>query len=49
MNEKKLKKYTSPILMKMGAMQKYTLGGSIGTGDSGSNSANEAPRSGWGG
>ncbi len=35
----KLKSYSAPELTKMGAMQKYTLGGSVGTGDSGSSTS----------
>ncbi len=34
MSEKK-KKYETPVLLKMGAMQKVTLGGSQSPGDSG--------------
>lgn len=47
--EKKLKNYTTPHLRKLGAMQKYTLGGSVGTGDSGGPSTTEKSPDGWGG
>lgn len=42
-----LKSYRKPELTRMGAMQKYTLGGTFGTGDSGANSATEKTPAGW--
>lgn len=41
-----LKSYRKPELTKLGAMQKYTLGGSRGTGDS-SNTIAEKNPAGW--
>jgi len=41
--EAKLKKYTQPKLRKLGVIQKVTLGGSIGTGDSAGNSFSQQP------
>ena len=35
--EPKMKIYTQPKITKLGAMQRVTLGGSIGPGDSGNN------------
>lgn len=40
---RELKTYSRPELMKLGAMQKYTLGGSVGFGDSGGDVNNEEP------
>ena len=47
--EKKLKTYATPYLRKLGAMQNYTLGGSVGTGDSGGASTTEKSVDDWGG
>lgn len=39
----KLKKYNKPEIVHFGAMKKYTLGGSIGVGDSGMPMGPEQP------